>query len=657
MPNEVSVDVSSREADYRQLLDKLPAGAYLCDADGLITYFNEHAVKIWGRAPKLNDLSDKFCGSFKLFSTDGTPITHDQCWMALALKARKEYNGHEIIIERTDGSRRTALAHANPLFTDSGELFGAVNVLVDITDRNEGEKANAMLGAIVETSEDAIVSKSLEGVIRSWNPGAERLFGYTAEEAVGKTMALIIPVDRLDEERMILSRLRQGERIEHFETVRVTKEGRLIDISVTISPIVDSTGRIIGASKIARDITARKQSEAALIALKNALQTADRRKDEFLALLAHELRNPLAAITNSIQLLGLDDSLSPSVEKIRQVMAQQSHQMTRLVDDLLDASRISRGKIEIKRETIDLSSVVANAVESARMLIDEAGHQLAISLPTKPVFLDVDPVRITQVVSNLLCNAAKYTPHGGQIWLTGRRTGGGIELSVRDSGVGISPEMLSKIFDMFMQIDTSRARSRGGLGLGLALTRKLVDLHGGHIRAISDGEGKGSEFIIWLPAIRVREPRRFADFDRAPNELTAASPRQVLVVDDSTAAAFILSGLLKKLGHHVETAANGLAALEAVRRQKPDIIFSDIGMPDIDGYELARRLRSLPQMADVILVALTGYGHDSDRAQALAAGFDCHLVKPVSIESLKALLGASGESAELPDMPESKQLK
>jgi len=251
------------ERHLRRLLEKLPAGAYTCDSEGLITYFNDYAVQLWGRAPKLNDPVDRYCGSFRLFSSDGSPLAHDQCWMALAIQRGEEYN-EEIVIERPDGQRVTALAYANPVRDTSGHLLGGVNILVDITDRKRAQENQALLAAIVESSDDAIISKTLEGRILSWNAGAERLFGYSALEAIGQSITLIIPPDRLGEEHMILDRVRSGERLEHYETVRVSKAGRRLDISLTISPIRDSAGRVVGASKIARDITARKQLEEAL---------------------------------------------------------------------------------------------------------------------------------------------------------------------------------------------------------------------------------------------------------------------------------------------------------------------------------------------------------------------------------------------------------
>jgi PAS domain S-box-containing protein len=622
----------------QKLLDKLPAGAYLCDAEGLIVYFNDHAVEVWGRAPKLNDSIDRFCGSFRLFHSDGQPMGHDECWMALALKTGRDYIGQEIILERPDGARRTVLAHASPVTDDAGRLHGAVNILVDITDRKDAERQSSLLSAIVESSDDAIISKSLDGVIQSWNLGAQRLFGYSPAEAIGQPITLLIPPELIHEEHEIISRLKRGERIDHFETTRVAKDGKPLDISVTISPIRDGSGKIVGASKVARDITPQKLLEA-------ERQDADRRKNEFLAMLAHELRNPLAAVCNSLQLLAMDDSLSPTVVQIREIMESQSKQLTRLVDDLLDASRISRGQIELRREVVDLASIVASAVQSSRHYVDSGKHQLAIALPSHPVSLEVDPTRLAQVLGNLLCNAAKYTPPGGQIWLSSRRVGDGVEISVRDNGVGIAPDALARVFDLYMQVESSKPNAVGGLGLGLALAKKLVELHGGRISASSAGEGQGTEFRVWLPASCADRQPGQAPRVPAATVKTAPSVRRVLIVDDMYAAGFVLGRLLSKLGHEVETADGVTAAIEAIARNKPDVVISDIEMPGLTGYDLARQVRQMPGMSGVTLVALTGYAQEADRAKTREAGFDRHLVKPVSMSALKQLLSESVAAA------------
>ncbi len=356
--------------------------------------------------------------------------------------------------------------------------------------RQEAER----LAAIVESSEDAIISKTLDGVIRTWNRGAERLFGHRAEEAVGQSITLIIPPDRLSEETDILARLARGERIEHYETVRLAKDGRLIDISLTISPVRDATGRIVGASKVARDVTERRQAE-------EALREADRRKDEFLALLAHELRNPLAPLRNGLEVMRLAAGNEEILARARDMMERQLSHMVRLIDDLLDISRINRSKMELRRAPVTLAEVVESAVETARPALDAAGHELTISLPSEPVALYADLTRLSQVFSNLLNNSAKYTEPGGKVSVAATRDprNGHVAVTVKDNGIGIPAGDLSRIFDMFSQVDRSVERSSGGLGIGLALVKGLVEMHGGTIEAASPGPGQGSTFTVRLP--------------------------------------------------------------------------------------------------------------------------------------------------------------
>jgi PAS domain S-box-containing protein len=649
----------SQDSDlqFRWLLEKLPAGAYTCDAHGLITYFNEAAVRLWGRAPKLHDPVDRFCGSFKLYLADGTPIDHDQCWMARALREERDFNGQEIIIERPDGSRLTGLAHASPIFDTEGRLLGAVNILVDISDRKRAEEAQAFLAAIVASSDDAIVGKNLQGTVQSWNAGAERLFGYSPQEMIGESILRIIPPDRRDEETEILSRICRGERVEHFETVRVAKDGRRLDVSLTVSPVCDSAGRIIGASKVGRDITERKRAEKAMRELKDELaarladleqlhgqlREADRRKDEFLATLAHELRNPLAPLSNALHILRLSDELSPAVEHVRDIMERQVNHMIRLVDDLIEVSRITRGKIELRKEQVDLLAVLGNAVETSRPLIEAAGHRLAITVPPEPMPLAADPVRLAQVVTNLLNNAAKYSDERGQIWLTARREGSDAVVSVKDAGLGIAPEMLPRIFEMFAQVEGARNRSQGGLGIGLTLAKRLVELHGGRMEAHSEGLGKGSEFVVRLP-LSFDAQRLSAPPPDSPPPQASLPVRRVLIVDDTRAAAYILGKLLEILGQEVRSAHDAASALEMVRAEHFDVVISDIGMPDMNGYELAARLRDEPAWRGMAVVALTGYGHERDKQLAKEAGFNHYLVKPVSVDALRRLLSS------LPDL-------
>jgi signal transduction histidine kinase len=367
-----------------------------------------------------------------------------------------------------------------------------------------------------------------------------------------------------------------------------------------------------------------------------ALKEADRRKDEFLATLAHELRNPLAPIRNSLHILRLAASDSQTTERVREMMERQVNHMVRLVDDLLEVSRITRGKIELRKEQLELATVVQSALETSKPLVDAARHKLTVNLPAEPLILHADPVRLAQVLANLLNNAAKYTPEGGQIWLTAGSTGSDAVVSVRDSGTGIPAEMLPKVFDLFMQVDQTYSRAQGGLGIGLTLVSSLVSLHGGTVEARSEGLGRGSEFVVRLPLLAERLELDASDLRDSPP--SAMSPRRILVVDDNRDAADSLGMLLKFLGADVRTVNDGPSALEAFQTYRPSVVLLDIGMPGMDGYEVARRTRQQPEGAGVTLIALTGWGQDEDRRRSKEAGIDHHLVKPVDLSVLEQLL-------------------
>jgi two-component system, chemotaxis family, CheB/CheR fusion protein len=588
---------------FRHLLAEMPAAAYTCDAAGLITYFNERAVQLGGREPKLNDCVDRFCGSFKLFSKDGSPIPHDECWMALALRDAKAYGEQEIVIERPDGDRRIVLAYANPFLDERGKLVGAVNVLVDITDRRRAELARSQLAAIVESSDDAIISKDLNGVIQSWNAAAQRLFGYTAEQAVGRHISFLIPADRADEEDRILARLRAGERVYHFDTVRVRSDGQPVHVSLTISPVRDEAGRVVGASKIARDITDRKQAEELIYGLMTQLKEADLRKNEFLAMLAHELRNPLAPLLNMLEIMKRGDGNGQVIEQVRSTLERQLGQMVRLVDDLLDVNRITRGKLELRKERVELAPVIYQSVEACRPLVERAKHELHVSLPTEPVYLHADPVRLAQVFGNLLTNACKYTDPGGRIWLTAERQGSEVVVNVKDTGLGIPPDKLASIFEMFTQVDRSLERSQGGLGIGLTLVKRLVEMHRGSVEAYSEGQGLGSELVVRMPAL-MEKPK--ANTPKPTAEQAPTTAHRILIVDDNRDAATPLAVLLKITGNETQTAHDGLAAVEVATAFRPDVVLLDIGLPKLSGHDVCRRIREQSWGKNMVLVALTG---------------------------------------------------
>jgi PAS domain S-box-containing protein len=546
---------------------------------------------------------------------------------------------HTILIAR-DGTERPIDDSAAPIRDDSGTAVGAVLVFRDVTDRRRAEEAQARLAAIVESSQDAIISKTLDGVIRSWNAGAERVFGYAPEEAIGRSITLIIPPDRRDEEYEILARISQGERIEHFETIRVSKQGRLIDISLTVSPIRAREGRIIGASKIARDITDRKRVD-------KALAEANQRKDQFIALLAHELRNPLAPLRNGLQVIRLAGTDTNAVTQAREIMDRQLSHMVRLIDDLLDISRVSQNKMELRRSRVLLKDVISSAVETARPAIEEAGHEFTLSLPPEPVYLDADLTRLAQVFSNLLNNSAKYTERGGRILLSAERQGGEVSVSVRDTGLGIPANDLPRIFDMFSQVDRSVERSTGGLGIGLALVKGLVEMHGGTVTATSPGQGKGTTIEVRLPTLEstaVPAAGVASESEPAP----AGPRRRILVVDDNRDSANSMAMMLTLMGNEVRTAHDGFEAIETAREFHPKAILMDLGMPKLNGYEATQRIREQPWGRDMIIIAMTGWGQEADRIQSHEAGCDSHLVKPVNLSELESLL-TELEGAGLPN--------
>ncbi len=374
------------------------------------------------------------------------------------------------------------------------------------------------------------------------------------------------------------------------------------------------------------------------------LRDADRRKDEFLATLAHELRNPLAPIRNALHILRLADGNTESVEKVRSIMERQLQQMVRLVDDLLDASRISRGKITLQKERVQLATVVQSAVEVSRPLIEAGGHELTVSVPPEPLFLDADLTRLAQVLANLLNNAAKYTNRGGHIWLTAEREGSDVVVAVEDTGIGIAADMLPKIFEMFTQVDRSLERSQGGLGIGLSLVKRLVEMHGGSVEASSDGPGKGSRFVVRLPVVLslAQDSQRVTGGGERGGPLAG---RRILVADDNRDSADSLAVILRMMGNEVQTVYDGLGAVEAAEAWRPDLVLLDLGMPKLNGYAVARRVRQQPWGRHMVLVAVTGWGQEEDKRRSKEAGFDHHLVKPVEAADLERLLAESQQEA------------
>jgi PAS domain S-box-containing protein len=558
--------------------------------------------------------------------------------MALALRHNRAYNGEEIIVERPDGERRTVLAYANPVYDEAGTLLGAVNVLADITERNQIEqqlrRSERELNDFFENATIGLHWVGPDGIILRANRAELELLGYTAEEYVGRHIAAFhADPDAIAD---MLCRLQAGEELHSYEARLRCKDGSVRHVVIS-SNVLREGGRFVHTRCFTRDITERKRAE-------EALREANRRKDEFLAMLAHELRNPLAPVRVAVQLLQMQQPESSHSREALAVIDRQMRQMTRLIDDLLDVSRITRGKLELRRQRAKLADVVRAAVETSRPALDAAGHTLTVELPAEPIELDADPTRLAQAVANLLNNAARYTDRGGQVRLELERQGSDAVITVRDTGIGIPAEMLGHVFEMFTQVDRSLERVHGGLGIGLTLVKSLVELHGGSVQAHSDGPGTGSTFTIRLPLPLVsRETESSAGGAPAldfVSRLTGDTPLRVLVVDDNRDAADTLAILLQMQGAEVRAAHDGREAVEAAEVFHPDAVILDIGMPRLNGYDAARRIRQLPGGSDVVLIAATGWGQDGDKQLAREAGFDHHLVKPVDPAALLQLLGS-----------------
>lgn len=505
----------------------------------------------------------------------------------------------------------------------------------------EAAESRSRLAAIVECSDDAIIGKTLDGVVTSWNSAAERIFGYRAEEMIGQPTSRIIPADRPDDVDAILGAIRRGERVDHYETERIRKDGTRIQVSLSVSPIRDAAGRVTGAAKIARDVTARRglelQREQLLGVAQRAraeAEAASRSKDEFLAMLSHELRNPLAALRNAVYSARLDANRR---ERALEIATRQAEQLGRLVDDLLDLSRIAQGAIRLNKHLVSLNELLERAAATASPLVEERSHRLSVSVPSEPLVCEGDPVRLEQVVGNLLDNAARYTNAGGHIELQLERRGGDAVLRVRDDGIGIAPEALPRIFELFVQAGRQPERAVGGLGIGLAVVRDLVALHRGRVEAHSEGPGRGAEFVVFLPCLDEASRSEPSAEGESPSAQQPSGLR-VLIVEDNVDAAEGLMMLLEVFGHEARLAHDGPSALEAAREDLPDVMLVDIGLPGIDGYEVAKRVRETPALAALPLIALTGFGLEDDRRRALAAGFDHHLTKPVDPERLRKLL-------------------
>jgi PAS domain S-box-containing protein len=530
----------------------------------------------------------------------------------------------------------------------------------DVTQRRQIDEIRSRLAAIIEYSDDAIVSKTLDGTITSWNDGAFRMFGYSAQEAIGKSITILIPPDRIQEEELIIGKIARGEHVDHYETERLRKDGSRIHVSLTISPLKDSGGSIVGASKIGRDITEKKSSQEQLrraaeereqllrserAARENA-ETASRLKDEFLATLSHELRTPLNAILGWAQLLAMGNATAEDFDQGLDAIQRNARVQAQLIEDLLDMSRIISGKVRLDVQWTDLAGVVDAAVDSLRPAAEAKSIRIRKILDPQAGPVSGDPTRLQQVIWNLLSNAIKFTPKNGTVDVLLERVNSHLEITVHDTGIGIAPELLPFVFERFRQADSSTTRAHGGLGLGLSIVKNLVELHGGRVSVKSPGEGQGSTFVVALPVAPMRQGEKrehpsspvSPTFDCSSLNLAGVT---VLVVDDEPDARALIARLLSECKASVLTAGSAAEGLVQLQRAKPDVVVSDIGMPDVDGYELMRQIRSLPEHegGKTPAIALTAFARSEDRTRAMIAGYNVHISKPIEPSELVATVG------------------
>jgi PAS domain S-box-containing protein len=638
------------------------ADGILAIEEGRITNWNTKFVAMWGMPPELVALRD--VQKVRVFIAPQLKNSERYLARIAEIEASKEKSFD--LLELAD---ERLIERYSDVISVEERVVGRLWSFRDVTQSRESDLIPRRLAAIVDSSDDAIIGKDLNSIITSWNQGAERIFGYSAEEMIGTSIMRLIPPERQGEEEEILSYLKRGERFEHFETVRTTKEGRHLHVSLTISPIKDANGRVVGASKIARDITDRKLSEEALREAQKAAEAAkvDRErlleseraarseaerasymKDEFLATLSHELRTPLNAVLGWATALRAGHFPTEELEQGLETIERNARVQAQIIEDLLDMSRIISGKVRLDVQRVDLPAVVAAAIDTVRASASAKGVRLQTIIDPLNAPVTGDPNRLQQVFWNLLSNAIKFTPKGGRVQVLLERVDSHVEVSIIDTGEGISPEFLPYVFDRFKQADASTTRRHGGLGLGLAIVKQLVELHGGSVRVKSSGTGKGASFIVSLPMTvlhPLQEPWERGHPQSKPRDLPSVpaislNNVSVLVIDDELDARNLLKLLLESAGAVVYLAPSAEQGMEHLLTKSVDVLICDIGMPDVDGYSLMRRIRALGdgQKSEVAAVALTAYARLEDRTEAMSAGFQNHLPKPVEPAELLAVV-------------------
>ena len=603
---------------YQLLVEQtLDYALFVLDPGGHIQTWNAGAERLKGYTP------DEIIG--RHFSIFYTREALDAGWPAHELKVaaaegRFEDEGWRV---RKDGSRFWANVVITALRDENGRLIGYAKITRDFSERRLHEEAlrqsEERFRLMIEAVQDyAIYMLDPQGMVTSWNAGAQRIKGYRRDDVLGRHFSRFYEQKDIDAglpwEELAAAR-REGRA--ESEGWRVRKDGQRFWARFVLTPVYDQDGHLRGYVKVTQDLTERRHAQD--------LEKATKNVNEFIATLAHELRNPLAPIRTATQVMAKTPPGDPLHESMRRTIERQGAQLARIVDDLLDITRITRGQMPIEHAAVDLADAVRRAIETAAPQIQAGRHTLDVDVPAQGLGVRGDLHRLSQAIGNLVGNAARYTPSGGNIAIKGRAEGGSAVLRVRDTGRGIEPHVLPRIFDMFVQGRQPADRVTGGLGVGLALARRIAELHGGSLDAASEGENRGSEFTLRLPLAQAAASTAAPQSAAAP----AATARRILVVDDNVDAAVTLAQLLKSLGHETVAVHDGTAALKAVVDFRPDTVLLDIGMPGMDGYEVARRLQAMKKERAMRIIAVTGWGQEADRQRSREAGFDVHLVKPV----------------------------
>jgi PAS domain S-box-containing protein len=546
--------------------------------------------------------------------------------------------------------RRNMLLNARRFPPESDDPHLVLLAIEDITDRRRAEAAmehsEVRYRRLFQTAKDGILILDADtGTVIDANPFMTTLLGYSHDEFLGKALWEIGLFRDIEESRSAYRQLQEKGYVRYENLPLESRTGHKVEVEFVSNVYGENRHQVVQCN--IRDITERSRLQRMTQEQAAALADLDRRKDEFLAMLSHELRNPLAPILNAALLLRLHSTRnrlqgieSPILQQSASIIERQVGQLTRIVDDLLEVSRITTGRIQLRPESIAVGVVAENAVATVRSLIDQRKHELTVSLPTQPIWVHADAARLEQVVVNLLTNAAKYTDQGGHVWLTVQQEAEDAVLRVRDTGVGIAPEILPRVFDLFTQAERSLDRSLGGLGIGLALVQRLVELHEGTV-AVSSALGQGSEFVVRLPVVSPPQPRVSSSL--AETAQPTATSLRVLVVDDNVDTVATLALLAKESGYDVRTAYDGSTVLEAALDYRPDVVLLDIGLPGLNGLDVAKQLRQQPALQNAVLVAMTGYGGESDLQRSFAAGFDHHLVKPGDFGKVLQILATVSE--------------